>query len=232
MKHLMNNFLFTAVLLFSCLYCVSCSSAQPVHTSTFLSPAGLQGALPPDGRIGVVLNEQVPNPIFDKTVKDKLEKSLLRLGYVPVEPAQASHHLRYAYDLQGETNPMRRSLFTFPGAQAFYVTGSNNYDSYFGGGLGFGTFVNDPRTVYMAKLRLKLSRPLPGIAGQEEVLWVGEAAAQSDKPELRKMMDFLVAALFRYFMQDTLETKTIKLSGEDIDVRALTEEFSAGTAAA
>jgi len=216
------------VLLFA-LCCTGCSS-QRVSTSTFLSLQGLQQAIAPGSRISVIPNEQVPNPIFDIMVKEKLEGALMRRGFSLGKPVDTIYQLRYAYDLMGQTPSGRSSFFAFPGAQGFYVTGSNQSDSYFGAGLGFGTFVNDPTTVYMAKLRLRLSRPVAGTPGQEEILWVGEAVADTDSPDIRKMMNYLIAALFRYFMQDSGETKTIKLSGKDGEVLAIAEGASPPTA--
>lgn len=196
--------------------------SQPVSVNAFLSPATAAAiAVNKDAGFAVIPNDRVPNPIFDRIVRDKIEYVLSQKSFKVSAPEEARYRIHYAYDLEGQSTS-RRGFFAFPGFQSMYVTGGSGYDSYVGGGLGFGTFLPSGYNVYSAKLRITVTRPrMQGAPGEEEVLWVGESVTETDSPDLRKMVNYLLAAVFRYFLQDSIESKTVKLSKKNDEIKSL-----------
>lgn len=198
------------------LCCLSGCASQQVMTNTYLASSPVPEPVSAGAAFAVLPNTNVPNPIFDQTVREKIEFMLTDLGYQITEPSQADFLVHFAYDMQGDTRE-RQIVHTFPRFRGFSVRGANYYDPFWDDGLGYTTYTSDPYTVYIGKLRLQIDRRTNQAGPAESnAVWVGEAFTESYDPDLRNMMNYLLAAEFRYFMKDTGRARTLSLNDEGI----------------
>jgi hypothetical protein len=80
--------------------------------------------------------------------------------------------------------------------------------------FGYTTYVPYVDTVYRHWLRMKL---LAGSAGakSDQVVWLGEATAGTNDPELREAVNYLLVACVEYLGVDTREWVTMKIRRDD-----------------
>lgn len=194
----------------------SCARHE-VMTNTFLAAPSLQEAAIPDAAFAVIPNTNVANPILDQTVKEKIEFMLESMGYQIAVPGQADYFLQYHYDMEAETAVRHRFL---PRRRSFYDRGSRFNDPFRDSGFGYSTYTSEPYTLYLAKLRITASSK-DAVTGEQKVIWVGETLTKSLNPDLRNLIDYLIAASFRYFMKDTGRNKNVVLDEGNSAVEGL-----------
>ena len=198
-------------------------AAREVLTDAYLSDSFGPAKIPGGASFAVLPNEKVPNPILDGRLRGDIEKLLKHAGYSVDSPDRAHYLVRYAYDMEGMAVSNFRRLP--PYSHAFHVHGTRYFDPHLAAGLGFGTYVEETSTRYIAKLRITV---LIGKdyheKGEENVIWVGQTYAESLNPDLREMLDDLLAATFRYFGQDTGKVREVTIHPGDSYLKVLKEE--------
>ena len=196
-------------LLFLSLFTAGCARQQTL-ISTYLADSLANGQLPAQASYAVIPNQNVPNPILDLRIKRKLEALLSHQDFRLAPETGADYWVTYSYGMEGHKGE-RSTLMGFP---SYYVTGSG--DDAVVSTLGYTTVINEPYTEYTSRLRLRVvEAELMRTDKRESVVWVAEAHASGSSPDLRSVLDYLLASCFYYFGKDTGETREIRFLEED-----------------
>lgn len=215
------------IVLFSFMVLVGMNGcARRVTADTYAVPQLAAQDFPTGGSFYVAPNENIPNPIFDRRIKEKIEM-LLRLKGFSIEPAVAADFwLKYSYGMIGREEVQFRTIpHTRLWPRDFYYTGGIS-PYYFDSHLYYSTVVADTYPVYTAQLRLQVFNGT-GNADQtpksSQALWVGEISTETENRELRKMVDYLLVAAMRFLGHDTREPEKIAVPEEDGLLKKLRE---------
>lgn len=213
------------VILFLALAASACARQQ-VMTNTYLAAPSASHTLQPASSFAVLPNMGVANPIFDQTVREKIEFILESMGYLTIPPEQADYFLHYNYDMTEQT-AVRRIYYPRSRWRGSFIRGSSLSDPYYYDRWGHTPYMEEPYTIYTGKLRVSVTRNA-GSGGAEEnnMLWVGESLAETYDPDMRGLINYLLAASFRYFMQDTGKSRSVSLDDDQTVVKSL-ESISA-----
>jgi len=195
-----------------------CTGSYTVHVDAFAEPDKpvTQGA-----SIHVVADPNAGNPILRRQVAAKIRELLGGYGYTAAQNSDAAKYL-LTFDMGLSSDqvvdyvPMYRPFGGF-------------YGAYRGGhygrmGFGYSTYVPYVDTVFVHWLRMKVLTKDGGIINQANVVWLGEAMTGSDSPELRRVVDYLLAACMDHFGEDTGKWITETIRADDPRVVGLEEE--------
>lgn len=164
-------------------------------------------------------NTNVPNPIFDKSVKGKIEAALVQNGFRVLQEGQAQYILDYEYEMSGHEEFRTRGTALDPWPRRYYFQGGAGYAW---APMYFSTGITESYPVYVFKLRLRVKDPLNVRQGQKnQVVWVGETWTESQKPDFRSTIDYLILAAMRFFGRDTQKTENISIGKDDEQLKAL-----------
>jgi len=92
------------------------------------------------------------------------------------------------------------------------------------GGFGYTTYVPYVDTVYVHWLRMKLYAKDGAALSQANVVWLGEAVAGANDPELRQAVNYLLVGCLEHFGVDTREWVTMTIKRDDPRILGLAEE--------
>ena len=189
--------------------------ARTVTADIYAVPALEHQNFNPDASFYVAPNPNTPNPIFDQTVKQKIEALLRYRGYRVTGPGQADYTIDYNYDVSGHTESRLRTAPGFGFGPSHFFFSGGRYHSGFSTHMHYTALVSENYPVYISKIRMRVLAPAQAGTDSGAVLWVGETWTESSEPDLRNMIDYLIAAGMRFFGQDTKEPKNIGLRDSD-----------------
>ena len=194
-----------ALILVAVTCAAGCRSGYRVHVNTF---SELETPLSPTASIYVVADANAPNPILARQIESKITLLLRNHGYQPVSTADAADYLLTTQIGMDSEKFMDYSPVYRPFG-GFYHGGH-----FRGWELGYTTYVPYVDTVYRHWLRMKL---LAGgaDAAKEQVVWLGEATAGTDSPELREAVNYLLVGCVEYLGVDTREWVRMKIRRDD-----------------
>ncbi len=184
--------------------------ARRVMTDTYLGTQNGQ-MLESGSSYAVLANENVENPIFDQTVKAKIETLLAAKDFrlVPVE--QADYLIQYTYNIEGHEETRWRG---YPNT-GFHFFGGHHHHPHFGTHLGYSTVIGETWPVYISRARLRVLEAAPfRDENRQSVVWVGEAWTESRTRDLREMIDYLLTANFVFFGQDTERSRNVGMDDD------------------
>lgn len=207
--------LLTPVIAAVCL-AAGCATTYRVRTNGYLDHGAV--SIPAGTTFAVLTNPSAPNPIFDEDVRMKIERRLAAQGYKIVPSEEAAYFLIYQYDISSRTETETYPDFrTGPAvAQRVYVSGSNKTYTIVSPSFTYATYSSRTRTVHVSRLFLKVLTG-DGVRDQKEkAIWVGETVNESGMADLRESIDYLLAASFKYFGQDTGRSREVLLKPEDV----------------
>jgi len=201
------------VLAFAAVATAGCATRYHVTTSGYLDAAKPAG-IPAGASFSLVPNNDVPNPLFDDEVRAKIERALAARGH-RIEPAFSADFLvRYRTDNTGNriltTRPER--MYGPSVVQRVYVSGSNQAYNVV---TQTDAIYNVPETLTVYTSRLFLEVVPRGAAEGTRPVWVGDSITESANPDLREVIDYLIAATFKYFGQNTGRNKEVTLGPKD-----------------
>lgn len=198
--------------------------ALEIRTTGFLDRAGGLAALPKAASFAVLENAQAPNPVFEKEIKGKIEKLLVRQGYRIEPPERASYLLAYSYSIQ---SGLRSSTITSYGPPQTDIV--RVPDGKGGVTTRVVTVQGAPSVVpviamgYTEQLTLQVMEEAR-MGQAQKVVWVGETLTSDGSSDLRSDIDYLLVATFRYFGEDTGKQAHVRISPDDPEVMALRRE--------
>jgi len=188
-----------------------CSPAYRVHVNTY---SDLAEPLDQSAPIYVAWDPNSRNPILRRQIAQKVRDLLAGNGYHPVEDLQAADYV-LTFELGMDSERVRDYVPAYEPFGGFY---GGRYRGRFGwGGFGYTTYLPYIETVYTHWLRMRLYRARDGDqkAQDRQVVWLGEAAVGTNDPDLREVVDYLLAACLEYFATDTREWVTVKMKPDD-----------------
>lgn len=203
-----------------------------IRTGGFLDTTKGITELSTGASFAVLENKQAENPIFDKEVKSKIEKLLVREGCSIESIDKAKYFLVFYYAIDTGRAVTGAFPVYHPGGTTYQSGTFNVYGS--SGGYGWGgysgtntapgytTFVPVSHIMYTRRLMLKV------IDGDdyrnnrsEEIIWVGDTISSGSSSDLRDVIDYLLVATFKYFGQDTGKRMKVVLGAGDKEVKEL-----------
>jgi hypothetical protein len=186
---------------------LGCGASYSVGVNGY-SSTGRSLQIPSRSSIQVVADSNVPNPILQREVIEKIETLLKEQGY-DVEADQPDYYLRFHYGIDSG----RAVTGVIPVWQSGFY-----YDYSYGHGYRHGHITHVPysEVVYSRWLVLRLFdgeayrasgdayRSSGDAASKEaEPLWIGEIASAGTDSDLRELINYMLVVGFEYFGQDT-----------------------------
>jgi len=203
--------------------------ARRVRLDAYALPGDGVSQFPAGSSFSVSPNPGMPNPIFDRMVKEKIETALRASGF-QVNETGASYELQYDYGIEGrEETRLSKVPGPFAGGRYRFVGGMgfDNWDP-----LYYSTIVADTYPVYTAHLRLRVLKNGQTQAPQEaRAVWVGETSTESDERNLRELIDYLIAASARSLGRDTRKPVDVTVPEDDPVLKQLRGAAPAAPAA-
>jgi len=170
----------------------------------------------------VLENEEAPNPIFDREIKGKIEKLLAEKGYRVQAREKAEYFLAFYYSIDPGEVVTECVPSYYP---SYYDVGFSSYHRRFGYGFGYRAYPGysvTRRTVYTKRVVLKaLDAERLRESNKEEVVWQGETVSTGGSSDLRRAIDYLLVATFKYFGRDSGKCVNIDLPVGDKEVQKL-----------
>ncbi len=226
-KQAMKKFLLSFIML---LFLAGC--AVGIQTTGFLDRSLEPSGLKQEALFTVQINEGAPNPILESEIRDKIEKLLLRRGYRLAKPDQARYLLQFSYGMNpklqhGTTRvygPSQTQVIEIPDGKG----GTRNVNVTTPGDMVMVPTVTEIFAKHLTMKVLDLGSVQEG--QKKKAVWIGETAGADLSSDLRYDMDYLLAAAFACFGQDTGRQLTISIGSDNADLQALrsADQKSAG----
>jgi len=171
-----------------------CAESYSVYVNGF---AKVAESIPSNAHIFVSTNPDSDNPLFDNEIKVKIVKLLASRGYQPTDNPANEYLVTFSFGVVprlDEDVEFISTGFGFHGRHHFI--GSSGY---------YAPYV---RTTWDQWLRVKVYRG-------DEVVWVGEAVTTKYYADIRRAVDYLVAAVFQYMGKDTGRQQVMTINAKD-----------------
>jgi hypothetical protein len=209
------------------LWLAGCSTATTytIKVNGYTDP-GAPAPVKPGGFFCVIDNPETKNPLLEKELKEKINKSLVTHGYPVTTFEKADYYLFFSYGM-GEP----RSVST--AAPDYY--GGFGWGMGYGGGWGgwggpsivlgvpLGGYPADSTTLYDRWLLIKVvGGPAYRARKDTPPVWVGEARSMGTSSDLRVVLNYLLVAEFTEFGKNTGKALTMAIDAENPEVVALT----------
>jgi hypothetical protein len=194
---------------------LGCTASYRIGVNGY-SSTGQSLSIPDGSSFSVVTDSNAPNPIFQKEVGTKIRKMLADMGYSD-NGQEPEYSLQFDYGIDsGRTItgaiPIyhRRYYYEHP-FSPFYSHGYTAYMPY-------------SSVVYTRWLVLELFDGKAYAESPEaEPLWICEVVSTGGSSDLRETIDYLLAAAFEHFGQDTSRQIVEVVRRDDERVRAIAE---------
>jgi hypothetical protein len=186
-----------------------CTPTYQVYVDTF---SELSAPLAKDVPIGVATYPESPNPVFQNQIRVKVEKLLQNEGYNVVAPDKAAYRLSFRVGTRPE------EVLGYVPYHGYYRGGGYGWHR---SGLGFGYTAVEPYVdVYFNQwLTMRLAQVGPGEPNEGKVVWVGQAVTETDEPDVRQGINYLLVACFQEFGIDTHGRLMIPVREDDLRIQ-------------
>jgi len=200
--------------------------AVSIQATGFLDRSVELSGLVPNALVTVQTNDGAPNPVLEAEIGHKIEKLLLLRGYRIVKPEQARYLLKFSYGMNpklqhGTTTaygPSQTHVIAVPdgkgGTKYIHVTTQ--------GDMIMIPTVTEIFAKYLTLKVVDIDRVKEG--QKEKTVWIGETAGADLSSDLRYDMDYLLAAAFACFGQDTGRQLTLSIGCDNSDLQVLRSE--------
>jgi len=202
-----------------------------IRTTGFLDRSAGASAPPRGASFAVLENIQAPNPIFDREIRGKIEKLLVRHGFRVGSQEGANYFVAFSYAINPGLRLGTTTSYSPPQTQIVPVPDGK-------GGTTFTTVMTPGSTsttptfteVFTKHLTLKVidGGSLRG-GKKEKVVWVGDTLSTDASSDLRSDIDYLLVATFGYFGKDTGQQIDVRMGKDNPDVVALRREAARPT---
>ncbi len=204
---------FTLVLGLAASLAAGCTPTYRVYVQAYSELSAPLGRGVP---IGIATDSTESNPGLYNEIRLKVERLLQQDGYHVVPPDQAEYRLHFR---AGDTPED--------------VLGYYPYNSYYWDAYGHGTREGPPSGLGYAAagpyvgihlnqwLALSLIQVKPGASDERKVVWVGQAATQTDRLGIRQAVDYLLVACLPRLGIDTHGPMVVSLREDDLRVQEM-----------
>ncbi len=214
-------------LLFVLLVVFLAGCALDVRTTGFLDRSAGIAVLPNGAAFAVLENAAASNPIFDREVKAKIERLLVKEGYRVDTPDKARYLLYYGYGIASGLGS--RAVTSYGPPQTQIITVSDGK-----GGVatqavmtpGAASVIPMVSVEYTKQLTLKVTEAAGTAGGRNDnVVWMGETLSMDPSSDLRSDVDYLLVVAFRYFGRDTGKQVSVSIGRGNPAVEELRRGF-------
>ena len=215
--------LFTkSVLLILIIILQGCTTSYTVKVNGFLDPAKPL-TMAAGTTIHVMDDNRTENPLLDKEVSNKLEKILKLKGYSISGLEGSRYYALHGYGMGHERTVTSTLPVYQPGGTATVTKTSPSGTSYSTIQLpGSTTYVPRTTTITDKWFSLKI---IDGKdyrdSGKITDLWIGEASITGESPDLRYIMNYLLAGISESFGKNTEKELFINIREDDPRIKAL-----------
>ncbi|MCA9395694.1 MAG: hypothetical protein KC649_00875 [Candidatus Omnitrophica bacterium] len=162
----------------------------------------------------VQANDNAQNPVFDKKMREKIERVLYAEGYSLVLKPSADYILTYNYGVIGsEKLYVEKAPGIYPTLFAAHSFGGGSY--LVQNSLAYREYSVETHTVYKSILTAtvyKNSANTDSELNSQNAVWSGESMSENHDRNLRNQIDYLLVAIFEGFGEEKsgLTKKQIK----------------------
>jgi hypothetical protein len=201
--------------------------ALDVRTTGFLDRSAGIAVLPNGATFAVLENAAASNPIFDREIKAKIERLLVKAGYRLDASDKARYQLSYGYGIASGLRS--RAVTSYGPPQTQIITVSDGK-----GGVatqavmtpGTASVIPMVSVEYTKQLTLKVTEAAGSADGRKEsVVWMGETLSMDPSSDLRTDIDYLLVVAFMYFGRDTGKQVSVSIGRENSAVDELRRDF-------
>lgn len=193
-------------LAFAVLTGAGCTSAYRVQVNGY---SELTEPLDRTAPMYVAADPNAENLVFQRQIKAKAEKVLRAEGYVVAETSEkATYEIAFRVGTVSQDVVDRSPVVDV--RAGFYGGYSRGYPFF-----GPMTYVPYYDTVYRQWLILRLFKRDSGETTAKQLVWVGEAAMEADRPAIRQAVNYLLVACIDHLGIDTAQEITVKIERDD-----------------
>lgn len=201
-----------------------CATTYRVKFNGYLDITQTNTPIPPGSSFFVISEKNVKNPIFENEIKSKIEGLLKQRGFNIGSFENADFFIDFVYSMSAgrvvtEIAPVYHSGGVGT-VRTFSSSGrtSISYIDY----PGYTTYYPHKYTVYTSTLVMDvLDAGIYRASKGKKNIWIGEASNCSEYPDIREAINYLLAASFGYFGQDTHASVTTNISRDDPRMKEL-----------
>jgi len=205
-------------------FCSGCGTYYRIGLNGY-SASGVDLQLPQTSSISVVADSNVPNPLFEKEIANKIQKLLNEKGYAQAFTDRANFYLFFEYGID--------SGKTKTGAMPMYHVGGtatvNTFNSYGGSSYstiqtpGYTTYVPYSHTDYTRWLKLSLFDSSL-TERKSDPIWIGTITSSGRNSDLREVINYMLVYAFDHFGENTKKMIITELRVGDKRATALMGE--------
>ncbi|HOJ42892.1 MAG TPA: hypothetical protein PLW88_00160 [Syntrophorhabdaceae bacterium] len=199
-----------------------CSASYMVKVNGYIDPTR-PIRIEQGSNFHIIEDANSKNPLLEKEVMGKLDNMLKLKGYNTTDFEKAIIYLLYGYGIGHERTITSTMPVYTPGHTATITKTGPKGTSYSTVNIpGTTTYVPYTATVTDKWLSLKL---IDGEdyrkEGKSTVLWIGEATITGENNDIRNLMNYLIAGIYKYFGEDTGKTLSISIKEDDPVVKSI-----------
>ena len=213
-----------------------CSRIYKIQANAFL---GIPKKIPMGASFVVAERKDISNPLFEREIKSKIEKLLIKNGYTIEDENNAEYGLIFDYAINDGTQVTYAVPVDHPG-ETIYHSGNISYgmqgrysssESYSGGGSysgttkipGYTSYVPASATLYTRGLLICVfnSEEAKLKGAEAKPAWMCITESTGTSLDLRDVVDYLLVATFKYFGQNTGRKIQTNLYDDNIEVQQL-----------
>ncbi|HOU37195.1 MAG TPA: DUF4136 domain-containing protein [Candidatus Omnitrophota bacterium] len=183
-----------------------CASSYRVRVNGYLDTSLERAAISPQSSFCVIENRSASNPIFESQIRSKIEQLLARKGFAIKPCDSADFHMGFTYALgAGQAVTDVRREYTLGETGTVITHGPD-------GEVHTSTVLMPARTTYVpyqytehtAMLTLEVTDAAGVRVGKEgKKVWIGESSMTVRDPDRRDIVNYLLAAVFDHFAENT-----------------------------
>lgn len=194
------------ILAFAALTGAGCTSAYRVQVNGY---SELTEPLDRTAPTYVATDPNAENLIFLRQIKAKAERALQAEGYVVAETSEkATYEIAFRVGMVSQEIVDRSPVVDV--RAGFYGGYSRGYPPF-----GPMTYVPYYDTICRQWLILKLFKRNSDETTAKQLVWVGEAVIEADRPAIRQAVNYLLVACIDHLGIDTGQEITVKIERDD-----------------
>lgn len=219
-------------LLLVIVFLLSGCATYELKTNGFFDAAKGITSISSGSSFAVILNKDTENIIFDKEIKRKIEKLLVKNGYLVKTESEAQYYLIFNYCIDdgktttgsfpvynpGQTTYSQGNIYGSKGGYATYSTTSQS--------SGYTTYIPISRTYFTRRLQIKVIESNKyKTSYDKEPIWIGDTFSSGKNSDLRQVIDYLLIANFKYFGKNTGKAMADEIIEDNKEVLGLRKTY-------
>ncbi|HPU30881.1 MAG TPA: hypothetical protein PLM71_11290 [Syntrophorhabdaceae bacterium] len=206
------HFIVTGFFILFALALQGCGVSYNVKVDGFTDPIK-QFHISPGSTIYVIEDKNTKNPLLEKEVVTKINIMLKLKGYNTEELTNPKYYLLYGYGIGHERTITSTMPVYTPGKTATVTKTGPSGTSY--------STIQIPSTTTYVPYSMTITDKWLSIkvvdgddyraSGKDNVIWIGEASVTEENRDIRSTINYLIAAMYYFFGENTGKTVNINI---------------------